>query len=126
MKNEARAGGWPALALDRASGDLWLATNEGVQRLSPAGVLRWHTTWQTAATPDARETLVLDAHGTAYTCSTDGLLRAVSPAGHVLWQYQFRVPRYGFGNTPPSAALGPDGTLNVSSDGEPGIVAIAP
>ncbi len=124
MKDTASAA-WPALALDRASGDLWLATIGGVQRLSSTGVLRWQITWHTTAIPDSRETLILDGQGTTYTCSGDGLLRAVSPTGHVLWHYQFRVPRYGY-MSPPSAVIGPDGALYVSSDSEPGIVAFAP
>lgn len=119
--------GEPALALDRASGDLWLADNEHVQRITPAGTTRWQTTWRPTphapATPATRMTLALDAQGTAYVCGGDGLLRAVSPAGRALWQYQFKIPRYGF-SSPPSAVIGPAGTLYVSSDD--GLVAFAP
>lgn len=122
MRDEASAG-WPTLALDRVSGDLWLATNDGVQRLSPAGARRWHTTWPTTATPASAETVVLDARGTAYVCGADGLLRALSPTGSVLWRYQFRVPRDGSGA---EAALGPDGTLYVSSEDAGGIVVFPP
>lgn len=118
-----RGDGEPALALDGASGDLWLVDNEGLQRISAAGVTRWRTTWPTAAAPASKETLALDAQGTAYTCGAAGVLRAVSPAGRVLWQYQFHVPRYGFASVP-SPAIGADGKLYVSTPD--GLVVFAP
>ena len=117
--------GWPALALDRTSGDLWVADRASVRRLSLLGVRRWQATWRPSLA-NARETLVLDARGTAYVCGADGLLRVISPAGHLLWQYQFSPPRYGFGADAPSAALGPDGKLYVSSAGAAGVVVFAP
>jgi len=114
---------YPTLALDRASGDLWLADTSGVQRLAPSGIVRWRHTWR--PTPWITVTLVLDARGTAYVFGGDGSLRALSPAGAILWQYQFPAVRNGLASLP-SAALGPDGTLYVSSEGEPGIVAFGP
>jgi len=120
-------GAFPALALDRASGDVWLADDHGVQRITPTGVVRWQRTWPSSS--GLRVSLVLDAHDTAYTCGGDGLLHTLSGSGAVLWQYRFVAPRGrpdDFQYTPPSAMLGPDGELYVSSDGEAGMVVFTP
>ncbi len=115
--------GYPALALDRASGDLWLADTASLQRFSSTGILRWRLTWPT--TPGDKETLVLDAHGTAYVCGGDWLLYAISAGGRVVWQHQFTAPRSALGH-PPGAAISPDGRLYVSSDGVTGMVVFTP
>lgn len=114
---------FPTLALDRTSGGVWLATTAGLQRFSPSGAVRWRRTWHATSAGDSGVTLALDAQGTAYVCGGDGLLRAISAAGQVLWQYQFKVHRQGF-SVPPSAALGPDGKLYISNDD--GVVYFAP
>ncbi len=116
-------GGYPALAVDRAGGDLWLADVAGVKRVTPTGAVRWWRAWRPAA--GDRVTLSLDAGGAAYMCGGDGRLRALGPDGQVLWQRRLPAPRYGF-TAPPSTAIGPDGTLFISGADERGIIGFAP
>ena len=117
----------PALALDRASGDVWLADGAGVQRLSTAGMTRWRRDWR-GVPGSTRATIALDARDTAYASGGDGLLHAIGSGGTPLWQYRFTAPRGMpgvFQYAPPSPALGPDGRLYVSG-GTAGMVVFAP
>jgi len=114
---------YPTLAVDRASGDLWIADTTGLQRVTPAGALEWQTLW--GARSGIKETLVLDAQGMAYTCGSDGLLRAINSVGQVRWQYRFTVPSYGL-TSPPGAAIGPDGKLYISGANQDGMVVFWP
>ena len=115
--------GFPALAVDRTSGDAWLADGGGVERLTPTGAPRWRRPWRRAL--GDRVALALDARGVAYACGDDGLLRALSPDGRLLWQRQLAAPPYGF-TSPPTPAVGPDGALYVSDTGAAEIVSFAP
>lgn len=104
-----------ATLAERADGSVLVATTTHLSAFTAGGTQIWrralgHPTGLAAALPTL-PSLAVDAAGHAYVGSSDGVVRAIGPAGVSLWT--LGVPN---AHGSPSIALGPDGHLVIVSD----------
>jgi outer membrane protein assembly factor BamB len=97
---------------ERVDGAVLAVNAAGLSAIAPQGTRLWHRALgRLPATTSSSPSIAVDALGRAYVGSADGLVRAITPDGAVLWTLHVGGPT-NLGDTP-SVALGPRGTLVV-------------
>jgi outer membrane protein assembly factor BamB len=102
-----------ATLAEGGNGNLLVATMTTLSALSPNGAQLWRTALGHPA-PEALDlpSLAVDASGTVYAGSPDGIVRAVSTSGTLRWSLNPGAPR----GTAPTCVLAPGGQLLVDTE----------